>query len=59
MIKTITSDDPEEFDTKVNIFEKTHAVFATQTHISRVEGMHTLYVAVIFYRQTPQRGDAE
>ena len=50
MIKTITETDPLEFDAAVNEFERSHQVYATQTHILRNEGMSNLYVAVIYYR---------
>lgn len=60
MIKTITDTDIEAFDAHVNAFEKTHSVFATQTHVLRNEGMKTEYVAVVFYRNKIQiRNDTE
>lgn len=51
MIKTIHEYDPDAFDATINEFEKTHKVFATQTHVNRNEGMRTLFTAVIFYKE--------
>lgn len=55
MIKTIEEQNIEEFDKKVNDFEKNHQVFATQTHITPIQtigGVQVLYSAIIFYRPT-------
>lgn len=50
MIKTIEAYDSETFDAKVNEFCKQNNVFATQTSVSRVEGLPTLYIATVFFR---------
>ena len=50
MIKTIIADNAQDFDDQVNMWESSHNVFATQTHVSRDPGMVTQYTAVIFYR---------
>ena len=45
-IKTITSDDPKQFDEKVNTFCENNEVFATQTHVTK----NDILVAVCFYK---------
>lgn len=64
MIKTITAHTKEDFDDKVNAFEKEEIyktgvsrVFATQTHVLRNEGMSTEYIAVIFYHGEVKNGN--
>jgi len=54
-IKTITvKGDTEEFDKRVNEASKLLTVFATQTHVSVVQGAgvcpEVLYTAVLFYK---------
>jgi hypothetical protein len=61
MIKMIEADTAEEFENKINAFEKVKGsagsswtapgIYATQTHILRNEGLVTKYIAVLFYRE--------
>ena len=57
MIKTIEAETREEFDERVNAFEKQTAyktgvsrVFATQTHVIQNVGCKPRYIAVVFYK---------
>lgn len=55
-IKTITATTEDEIDAKVNEFEQTHDVKATQTHIMPVivdEHITWKYVYVLFYNDKP------
>ena len=59
MIKTIQqlvtdTDDLQQFDVKVNEFEKNNAVFATQTHTKPCSEGNFLMIAVCFYREPKQ-----
>lgn len=52
MIKTITSNDAEDFDEQCNKFARLNNSFATQTHILQHEGQKPLFVAVMFYKSS-------
>ena len=49
-IKTIESDNLVVFESKINIANMTHNVFATQTHVTMILDK-LVYTAVLFYRE--------
>lgn len=51
MIKIICGNDAQETQDRVNEFEKTHNVFATQSHVKVFQDVLN-FVFVIFYRET-------
>ena len=51
MIEIIYGDDGKETQERVNEFEKTHLVFATQSHIKVFKDV-LIFIFVIFYRET-------
>jgi hypothetical protein len=55
-IKTLEGTSPEDIDKQVNEFEATHAVRATQSHVTSIRVPETtsiqyLYTYVVFYER--------